>query len=385
VGVDRNVMRRVLKGAAAELLYFTGAHRALSTVRRHQAGGRRVLIVGYHRVVEDFEQEAKLCIPGTLISARTFQRHLEDAHAAGYGFASLEDALDVLAGRRTVKQDLVVVTFDDGYRDVYRYAFPILQKMGIPSIHYLPTAFIGTDRRFDHDRLFHVARLALTRRGELRPEGLPPPAKGLWRQISNGTTIDAALDDFLGRYSAAEASETLQALHAQLGGGAELTPPGCDLMGWDEVRRMARAGVAFGAHTVGHRVLTHEPLEVIEAEVRQSKQRLEAELGSRVDSFAYCNGWYSDEIIKALAKAGFRSAVTTEDFLNRMGADFYTLKRKILWENFSVGSDGSYSSALMTCQLDDVFGLFNVNHPVSGRHPIEQERVVSRGREEGAE
>ena len=41
--------------------------------------------------------------------------------------------------------------------------------------------------------------------------------------------------------------------------------------------------------------------------------------------FAYCNGWYSDEIIRVLAANGFRSGVTTEDFPNKIGGDPFTL------------------------------------------------------------
>ncbi len=47
---------------------------------------------------------------------------------------------------------------------MYRYAYPVLKRMGVPAIIYLPTAFIGTDRRFNHDRLFHLVRHAKERR-----------------------------------------------------------------------------------------------------------------------------------------------------------------------------------------------------------------------------
>ena len=67
-----------------------------------------------------------------------------------------------------ITKDLFVVTFDDGYRDVYRYAYPVLKQMGVPAITYLPTAFIDTDKRFNHDRLFHLLRKVQDRR--FRPD-----------------------------------------------------------------------------------------------------------------------------------------------------------------------------------------------------------------------
>ena len=62
---------------------------------------------------------------------------------------------------------------------------------------------------------------------------------------------------------------------------------------------------------MGHTVLTQEPPEGVEREIRDSKQMLEAQIGKKVEHFAYCNGWYSEVVIQSLVKNGFRSAVTT--------------------------------------------------------------------------
>src|SRR4051812_44905529 len=120
MGVGKAFLRRVAKDAAANLVHHTGLRRAMAAVRRIQSGGRRILIVSYHRVVADFTGELQRSIPGLLISQETFRRHLLEARAAGYEFASIGDAVDVMTGAKKTKNDLCVVTFDDGYRDVYR-------------------------------------------------------------------------------------------------------------------------------------------------------------------------------------------------------------------------------------------------------------------------
>ncbi|QRK13977.1 polysaccharide deacetylase family protein [Archangium violaceum] len=366
----RGTVRRAMKSAAAGVLHHSGLRKALAAYRRYQSGGRRILIVSYHRVVGDFTGELQRSIPGLLISQETFRGHLEGLSAAGYEFASLGDALDVMAGRRTARRDLCVVTFDDGYRDVYRYGYPVLKEMGVPAIIYLPAALIGTNERFHHDRLFHLLRLAQARGYQPLFDVMPKPATELLDTVLSGRKrLSAALDDFIGQYSSSTLAETIQVLEEKLGPGPDLLPEQGDLMDWDEVRRMVKDGFEFGAHTLGHVVLTHEPIEVVEREVCESKALIEREAGITVRDFAYCNGWYSDDLIRILVRNGFRSAVTTEDMPNRIGGDPFTLKRKVLWENFSLGLTGGFSRSLTVCQLDDCFGTLGMREPVPGRRP----------------
>ncbi|NRD44570.1 polysaccharide deacetylase family protein [Corallococcus exiguus] len=364
------VLRRAAKAAAAGFLHYSGARKAMAAYRRSQSGGRRILIVSYHRVVSDFTGELQRSIPGLLISQETFRRHLEQAHAAGFELASIGDAVDVMEGRRAAKKDLFVVTFDDGYRDVYRYAYPVLKQMGVPAITYLPTAFINTDKRFNHDRLFHLLRCVQERRFRPDYSTMPGPSVQLLGPILSGQkTTSAALDDFIGEHPTRVLTGIIDALEQQLGGGSDLMPEQGDVMNWDEVRQMARDGFEFGAHTLGHTVLTLEPTAVVEKEIVESKQTIEREVGVQVKDFAYCNGWYSDEMIRVLKQNGFRSGVTTEDLPNRVGGDPFALKRKVMWENFSLGMMGDYSSSLTVCQFDDCFGVLGMSHPVLGHRP----------------
>ena len=373
----RRMVRRAMKSAAAGVLHHSGLRKVLAAYRRHQSGGSRVLVVSYHRVVEDFFGELQRSIPGLLISQETFRRHLEGLSEAGYTFASIGEAVDVMTGRRTAKGDLCVVTFDDGYRDVYRYAYPVLKEMGVPAIVYLPTDLIGTNQRFHHDRLFHLVRTVQGMGYQPVFDAMPEPAAGLLLEVTSGRkTVSAALDDFIGHHSSGQLLETIHALEARVGTSAPLLPEQGDLMDWDEVRTMVKDGFEFGAHTLGHVVLTHEPLDVVEREVRESKAIIERETQVPVRDFAYCNGWYSDELIQVLKDNGFRSAVTTEDLPNRIGGDPFALKRKVLWENFSVGMMGDYSSTLTVCQLDGCFDTLGVREPVLGRRPQRLQRPL---------
>jgi hypothetical protein len=235
---------------------------------------------------------------------------------------------------------------------------------------YLPSGFVGTDRRFNHDRLFHVLLLATERR--LAPDygSLPACAPRALTQVLRGEEpLAAAVERILSVTPAEVAVQLIDGLAGQLGGGSDTSPEQGDVLDWDDARKMAAAGVSFGAHTVWHDVLPLEEADKAEWEVSSSRTEIERQLGQPCVDFAYCNGWYSDELIRMLVKAGYRSAVTTEDLLNRVGGDPYTLKRKVVWENFSVGFDGGYSSCLTGCQLDDVFSSLGGGNVVIGHRP----------------
>jgi peptidoglycan/xylan/chitin deacetylase (PgdA/CDA1 family) len=368
--------RRAAKSAAAGLLHGTGLRRALRGVRRIQAGGRRIVMVGYHRVVEDFTGEVQRSIPGTLVSRETFRHQLEEAHRAGFELASLSDALDVLAGRRRAPRDLFVVTFDDGYRDVYDNAFPVLKALGVPATLYVASGYVGTDRHFAHDRLFHLVRTAMERRFRPLYDGLPAETPLLLESVLKGARPSAALDAFISRVPSSTLELIISGLARQLGEPSDVAHPGCAVMGWDEVRRMAGAGITLGAHTVHHTVLTLETPERAGEELAQSRAEIERQVGCPVLDFAYCNGWYSDALVALLVRHGYRSAITTEDRVNRVGGDPYALKRKVLWEDFSRGVSGGYSAVLTGCTVDDTFGTLGLVRAVEGRRP---QRGLRRG------
>src|SRR2546426_6962858 len=174
--------RRVGKGAAALALHYSGARELLSAVQRRAVGGRRVLILSYHRVVADFAQEAKRSLYSLNIEQKTFRRHLEVLQES-HDIVPLEDALSVLDGTRQAARDVATITFDDGYRDVYAHAFPVMRDLRVPGIVYVPSSFVGTDRRLGHDRLFAALR-------RMRERGIGPMAVGV-RNPGRGRLIDA--------------------------------------------------------------------------------------------------------------------------------------------------------------------------------------------------
>ncbi len=68
-----------------------------------------------------------------------------------YECISFSELCERLQSRRKARRRSVVITFDDGYRDNFSEAVPVLKEVGVTATFFVATGFIGTDREFPHD------------------------------------------------------------------------------------------------------------------------------------------------------------------------------------------------------------------------------------------
>jgi len=85
------------------------------------------------------------------VKKENFEWQMNYLKRKGYHVISMDEAYDKLRQGSIGRKD-VVIAFDDGYRDFYHNAFPILQKYGYPCILYLVPGCMGTDCVFWWDR-----------------------------------------------------------------------------------------------------------------------------------------------------------------------------------------------------------------------------------------
>lgn len=165
----------------------------------------------------------------------------------------------------------IVLTFDDGFRDFYTNAFPVLQQHAFTATVFLPTAFIGDERR------------------QFRPAAGRQPSV--------------------------------------------LRPPSSDCLIWNEVRELRRHGIQFGSHTVNHPKLVELQWPSIASEISDSKSDIEQHLGEPVTAFCYpfafpqSNRQFVERFSESLREAGYHCCATTKLGRTELGDDPYRLKR----------------------------------------------------------
>ena len=113
----------------------------------------------YHRVLAD-ESVPPGIDPGMYVTRTTFERHLEYL-AAHHDVVTLDDLREWLLARRQFSRIPCVVTFDDGWRDNYEVAFPLLQQYGLPATIFLITDKIASPEMVSWEQVHEMEQAGI--------------------------------------------------------------------------------------------------------------------------------------------------------------------------------------------------------------------------------
>ena len=264
------------------------------------------------------------------VQARAFRRQMEYL-ARNFPVISLNDF------RRTGLPEnsypyYFALTFDDGYRDNYLHAFPILKQLNLPATIFLTTGYLDSGELPWYDQV--CLAFKLTTQSRLRLDGLDRGELNL----EGASNRLHSLGEVLGRLRTMDEPTRLAVLcnlFRSLRTPGTLTLPSV-MLEWEEIRQMKKHGVTFGAHTVTHPVLAKLPSARLVEEIQGSKKVIEENLQVAVNDFAYPFGRPFDigpEAKRVVQELGFKTAVTTVWGFNRPGDDPLELKRFNPWSS----------------------------------------------------
>jgi peptidoglycan/xylan/chitin deacetylase (PgdA/CDA1 family) len=301
-----------MKQSALKLLARAGAFAPFRAANRG-----RVLILTYHRFSRGADP---LATPESDFDAHL---HYLKEH---YTLVPLSRVAAHYAGREELPARAACVTIDDGFADAYEIAFPLLRRHGVPATLFVITDFLDGRAWLWTDKLRHVALAAdgALLAAEVGGRSFDVRLAGRDSRLAAAGRVNSELKRLAPR-AREEAIERIAAAH---GVALPVRPPAeFGPVTWAQAREMDAAGVEIGSHTVSHPILTTTDDAQLSRELRDSRARIEAELGRAVELFCYPNGAFDERVRRETVSAGYACAVTTEPGLNQRRADPFTLRR----------------------------------------------------------
>lgn len=305
---------RTLKTAVGHLLYYSG----MMAIWQRRALRRKALILMYHRVLTDDELSRTASHPAIIVKSSTFERHMALLKRR-FHVLTFEAFADHIERKVPFPDSSVVITFDDGWRDNYTNALPILRRYGLPALVFLPSAYVGTRRLFWQETLVHLLLVAADR--SRYDESVHSRLSALLSASGLNQLLDlpqaqrrAAAIVAVGRLKAESRQarqQLIETLASELGVATDNLSDIDSFMGWDELREMALSGIRFGGHGVDHLLLTQVSGDEADEEILGSKKFLDECLKAPTATFSYPNGYLNASIVEKVRSAGYRVAFTT--------------------------------------------------------------------------
>ncbi len=230
----------------------------------------------------------------------------------------------------------IAITFDDGYRDLFQFAFPVLRRYQLPATIYLAVSPIENNDVAWYDKLLW----AITHTGATALEtDLLEPTRVELGKFDERLRIATTIVQRLRKMPDSERNRHYLSLMKY----APASEDACRdrMLTWDQIREMQKHSISFGAHTMTHRVSAQISENDFRSEVEQSKKIIEQRLQTEVADFAYPFGQPWDcrsdggPILRSLS---IRSATTTSWGVNGAATDPYRLTRVQLGDEPSLSS-----------------------------------------------
>lgn len=291
------------------------------------ASGLRILahrgspIFMLHRVLPD---PATSYDPELALSVQTFERLL-------LWLKNEYEIVTVAELRRYPgKRGRCAITFDDGWRDNFEHAYPILQRHKVPCSIYLAVNFIGSMRemwqerlwRASHSRSFSEATLQVCQRSLASYS----EARAFFLRQTSPIAEDwtTKIADVLGVALATQRS----------------------FMNWEEVSQMEDL-VEFGSHTSNHVLLRNADHKTARKELTESKAVLTQRLKRSPRGLAYPWGGIHPLTCDLADEAGYEYGLTVQRGLARPTDHRFLIPRVFV-------SDRSLTTAAGALRADEL-------------------------------
>ncbi len=311
-----------------------------------------LMALTYHRITDEPDVHDPL-----KVSAANFEKQILFLKK-NYTIISGEQLAYIIKNNKTFPENSCLITFDDGWRDNYTNAFPILKKYGVPAIIFIATDYIGTNNIFWHEKLCNILLKASDyRRLDNIKNKWPVSIEAKITNIINAPEHQKRflindLVEFLKSYSPDKINDFIKELEILFDVVEEVSQP--LMLSWEQAKEMSQDNICFGSHTKSHAILTQISNNKAVEELRESKEIIEKRLNQPVHFLSYPNGNYNASIVKIAEKAGYFASFTCLCGVNSLNKNMFELKRKHIREDYSLGLNKEFSELFFKVELSGI-------------------------------
>ena len=281
-------------------------------------------ILTYHRVLPDGHADRSVEQPGMCVSPDRLASHIVELKKH-FEIVDLADWMERSRNGSSLPDRACAFTFDDGWKDNFDYAFPLLESEKVSATIFLVSDLIGRCYEFWPNRL---ARLLhhLYEAGHPRwPPGIVALMRrsGQSRVKSSFESIEDLVDALIAHCKKSPESEILSLLDEAEAGLSTFRPKAeRDLLNHAEIAQMEASGlISFGSHTRRHtRLIAGLSRSSLIDEIAGSRAQLQTALRRDVSLFCYPNGDHTGEAV-GIVRDNYVAAVTTRSGWVRHSVD----------------------------------------------------------------
>ncbi len=244
---------------------------------------------------------------------------------AHFSVIPLQEALTISGQETRDFSTEIVLTFDDGLRNNYTIAYPVLKRYELPATFFVCPGLIESQTwQWAYEageRLLTCGKRDLQNLGEQFTIAIGN------QDADSGEEAEMIVEQMkmMDIERRKNAEQAIRALTPDF----KPTPRQHDLfdtMSWDELRDLSPELITIGSHTVNHPILTSLPSEDMRYQIQESKQWLQRRLQRPVDYFCYPNGEYDGATAKTVAD-NYKAAVSTKPGFFQKGDDVFAINR----------------------------------------------------------
>jgi len=322
------------KQTIAACFRYSGA----AALRKKLSGGNCV-ILSYGRVTQSHPFECGVYTPKTGISLGTFENHIKHM-AKSCKILSLAEIIRRYVASEPYPKRSVAITLDHAWSDNFEFALPILKKYKVQATLFIAAQLVGKDGTFWTERAAHAAIQIKKRRNSLvqafPEESMPPEAKFIISLLLSDPRAAIYAELVISNLLNLPPERLQVVLHFFEELAEEPWQGNRSWATWQEVREMVSSGhIDIGSLGDSDFNLNALDQDMLDAEIELPRSAIQKEIGMLPEMFAYPNGFFDENIIRKVSKAGYSGAFTLLPGFADFSSNTWTMPRVRIYQGLS--------------------------------------------------